>query len=128
MDGPLQPNPDFVEPASDFVYDNGGPDYDWSQTSIIYPSDYGIKWVETLDQEQNFPDNELDLPEVSLMNKEQRFAYNVVMLTLIQHKENPCSAENLRLVRNWTAGTEKSFLTKCLVYSIRKLFQSNKSV
>ena len=126
----LQPNPDYVEPASDFVFDDGGPDYDWSQTTNIYPSDYGIKWVETLGQEQNIPDDQLDLPEVSLalMNKEQRFAYKLVMLTLIQHKENPCSAENLRLVINGTAGTGKSFLIKCLVYSIRKLFQSNKSV
>ena len=126
----LQPNPDYVEPASDFVFDDGGPDYDWSHTTNIYPSDYGIKLVETLDQEQNFPNNELVLPEVSLalMNKEQRFAYNIVKLTLIQHKETPCSAENPLLLINGTVGTGKSFLIKCLVYSIRKLFQSNKSV
>ena len=105
---PSQPNPDYVEPASDFVFDYGGPDYDWSQTSNIYPSDYGINWVKTLDLEQNFPENELDLPEVylALINKEQRFAYNLVMLTLIKHKENPCSAENVRLVIDGKAGTQ----------------------
>ncbi|MEW8548276.1 MAG: hypothetical protein AB2693_32630, partial [Candidatus Thiodiazotropha sp.] len=125
----LQPNPDYVEPASDFVFDDGGPEYDWSQTSYEYPSDYGIKWVETLEQEQNVPDDELDLPEVSLtlMNEEQRFAFNLVMLTLIQHKQNPCSAENLRLVVSGKAASGKSFLIKCLVYSIRKLYQSNKA-
>ena len=128
--GLLQPNPDYSDTISDFVFDDGGPHHDWSGTTHNYPPGLGIKFIGNLDEIEQTTNDVLHLPEVdlSLLNKEQRFAFNLVMLTLIQSRENPSSVELLRLVVSGTAGSGKSFLVKCLVHSIRKLFQNNKSV
>lgn len=128
--GLLQPNPDYVDPVSDFVFDDGGPNHDWSNTTYNYPPDHGLKFIENLHELPAAPDDVLDLPNVdlTLMNKEQRFAFNLVMLTLIQHRDNLSSVEPLRLVIGGSAGSGKSFLVKCLVHAIRTLFQNNRSV
>jgi hypothetical protein len=58
-------NKQFEEIDSDFSFDNGGPDFDWSKTSYEYPNDLGKAWLE----------KKLDIPEVDIsnMNSDQRF-------------------------------------------------------
>ena len=73
--------------------------------------------------------NELLLPNVDLskLNDDQQFAFNIVMDAL--HKfYNQQDVDPLRMVVSGMAGSGKSFLINCLVYAIRKLFQNNKAV
>lgn len=45
----LAPNPDFdYINCPDFVYDDGGHDYNWSSENIPYPEDKGTKFIEGL--------------------------------------------------------------------------------
>jgi hypothetical protein len=44
----VHPNKQFEEIDSDFSFDNGGPDFDWSKTSYEYPNDFGKEWLENL--------------------------------------------------------------------------------
>ena len=128
--GLLQPNPDYVDTISDFVFDDGGPHHDWSGTTYNYPPGLRIKFIGNFDEVEQTTNYVLHLPEVgvSLLNNEQRFAFNLVMLTLIQSREKPISMEPLPLMVRGMAGSGKSVQVKCLVHSIRKLFQTNKSV
>ena len=50
------------------------------------------------------------------------------MNNLIQYHQDPTSCQQLRLVVAGSAGSGKSYLINCLVYGIRKLFNSNKAV
>ena len=43
--GVLQPNPDYGDTISDFMFDNGGPHHDWSGTTHNYPPGLGIKFI-----------------------------------------------------------------------------------
>ena len=87
-----KPNPDYVDTISDFVFDDGH--HDWSGTTYNYPPGLGIKFIGSFDEVEQTTNYVLHLPEVdlSLLNNEQRFAFNLVMLTLIQSRENPSSA------------------------------------
>ena len=84
-------------------------------------------------EESECDSQELDLPDVdlSLMNEDQKFAFNIVMQTPLNFI-NGDSADNafelLRMVVSSTAGSGKSFLIKCLIKAVRTLFGSNKSV
>ena len=62
---------------------------------------------------------------ISTLNKDQKFAYNLVMNTYLECTDN---CENFRMSVAGLAGSGKSFLMKCLVQSICKLFNSNKAV
>ena len=72
----------------------------------------------------------MQIPNVDInsLNADQKFAFNMVMNSLNIYI---CGGENfaaLRLVVQGTAGSGKSFLIKCLVKTIRTLFNSNNSV
>ncbi len=123
----LQP-PCEYDATPDFVVDDGGPTYDWSSTVTNYPKGLGLKWLAELDTEAE-TDDTLSLPDVSIeqLNTDQRFAFNIVMDTLIRY-ESKSAVEPLRLIVAGTAGSGKSFLIKCLVRSIRQLFATNKAV
>ena len=54
----LQPIADFDDVTSDFTYDDGGPDFDWSHTSNTYPDNYGVNLLQNLngtEEENNTP-------------------------------------------------------------------------
>ena len=125
----VRPNAQFEEINSEFMYDDGGPEYNWSACSSLPqpPPDMGTSWVATLDS--NEP-TELQIPDVNvtLLNSEQKLVFNIVMKTIQEYQENTQNFEPLRLIVGGTAGSGKSFLIKCLVKTIRLLFNSNKSV
>ncbi|XP_064619450.1 uncharacterized protein LOC135482899 [Lineus longissimus] len=126
----VQPNKDFEDEVHDFIYDDGGPDRDWSSTSLQYPLSLGVNWLDRL---QSLKPNieSLEIPKVDLhtMNVEQQFAFNIAMQTLMDYKDDPTSFTTpLRLVVTGTAGSGKAYLIKCLVKAIRLLFNNNKSV
>lgn len=52
------------------MYDDGGPDYNWSKAVGKYPTDLGLKWVEDI-QNSTHDDKDLIIPDVdiSIMNK-----------------------------------------------------------
>jgi hypothetical protein len=80
----LPPDAIFDDFTTDFQYDDGGPDFDWSG-SVLYPpnaKDYFQQLCEDSDE-----DAALKLPEVNLMtmNADQHFAYNLVMQNIIDH-------------------------------------------
>jgi hypothetical protein len=121
----LQPDAIFDDFTTDFLYDDGGPEFDWSG-SLPYPTnakDYFEQLCEDVDE-----DAALKLPEVNLMtmNADQRFAYNLVMKNIVDHSAG--KGASLRLVVAGQAGSGKSYLINCLVYSIRKFHQNNKAV
>ena len=124
----LKPQCEFSDPNHDLPYDDGGPDYQWSNTARNYPSGYGLKWLENLNENLS----EQDTPEPNMspnsLNKEQKFAFSLIMETLIKYQENPSSVEPLRLIISGTAGSGKSHLIKCLVKEITSLFGTKKSV
>ena len=72
-------------------------------------------------------ENELSLPDVNIssLNVEQKFAFNLVMKTLIEYENNSTDFTPLRLI---VAGCGKSYLIKCLVKAVKMLYNSNKSV
>ena len=129
----VRPVVTFDDIQKEIPFDDGGPDYDWSQTSYEYPEDLGANWIENQNKDSERDSEELVLPDVdlSLMNEDQKFAFNIVMQTLLDFI-NGDSAENpfefLRMVVKGMAGSGKSFLIKCLVKAVRTLFGSNKAV
>ena len=62
------------------------------------------------------------------MNKDQNFAFKIVMKTIQNYLENPENFKPLQMIVSGTAGSGKSFLIKCLVKAIRIIFSSNKAV
>ena len=74
--------------------------------------------------------NTLILPniDVNSLNEDQRFAFSLVMETLINYQENPVEVEKLRMIISGTAGSGKSYLIQSLVRAIKLLFNSNKAV
>ena len=127
----IRPAPNFDDQVpSDFIYDDGGEDYDWSKSNFVYPSDYGKKWVENLEAISKQSTEELQIPEVDIqsMNDDQMLAFNTVMNTLKNYTEQNEQYKPLRMAVSGTAGSGKSYLVQCLTKAIRTLFQSNKSV
>ena len=104
-------------------FDDDGPDFDWSITSLAYRNDLGLSWIETLAEASGCESEKLNLPnvDISLMNGEQRFAFNIAMQTLLDFLK--CTDVNfqsqlLRMVVKGTAESGKSFLINCLVKAI----------
>ena len=69
----------------------------------------------------------MQIPNVNInsLNADQKFAFNMVINSL---NDYICGVEHfatLRLVVQGTAGSGKSFQIKCLVKTIRTLFNSN---
>jgi predicted ATPase len=75
-------------------------------------------------------ENELSLPDVNIssLNVEQKFAFNLVMKTLIKFENNSTDFTPLMLIVTGSAGCGKSYLIKCLVKAVKMLYNSNKSV
>ncbi len=126
----VQPQAEFEEIHDQFLYDDGGEDYDWTQVTEHYPDDLGTSFVTHLDSMLQREDHDLDLPDVNIacLKDEQLLAYNVVMKALQDYHEKKDTFKPLRLIVAGTAGSGKSFLIKCLLKTIRSLFKSNKSV
>ena len=125
----VRPNVLYEDYSADFSYDDGSSDYDWKSTSINLPEvPYG-NWVEKLNEK--LPDVDiLQIPDVNLasLNNDQKFAFDLVMKTLLDFtKEHECY-EPLRLIVGGTAGSGKSYLIKCLIKAIRTFLNSNKAV
>ncbi len=123
----LQPDHVFDDFCTTFNYDDGGPQYDWNEMHSIYP-DNSKNYFENLSEAHQDSDT-LRLPTVNLevLNDDQRFAYCLVMDTImksINGEEN----SDLRMVVAGQAGSGKTFLINALVYSIRNLYQSNAAV
>jgi hypothetical protein len=72
-------------------------------------------------------ENELSLLDVNIssLNVEQKFAFNLVMKTLIEFEHNSTECTPLRLI---VAACGKSYLIKCLVKAVKMLYNSNKCV
>ena len=127
----VRPNTEFKEDGTDFNYNDGGLEYDWSQCSHDYPSDYGKTFLDNVNSKENTTDSQgLDLPDVNIdtLNTEQRLAFDIVMNTLFQFTSSSEQYTPLRLIVAGTAGSGKSYLIKCLVRAVRLLFQCNKCV
>jgi hypothetical protein len=120
----LQPDQVYDDFATDFQFDDGGPDYDWS--SNIYPSN-AETFFQTI-SEQIVEGDELRLPDVNLesMNEDQMFAYTLVMDAIIKHSRG--EDVSLRLIVAGQAGSGKTYLINALVNSIRTFCKSNKAV
>ena len=91
----------------------------------------GVSWVEALSANiDSNVESELLLPDVqlTLLNHEQKLVFNIVMKTLQDYIENREAYKPRRLIVGGTAGSGKSFVIKCLVKTIRQLFDSKKSV
>jgi hypothetical protein len=129
----IRPNTEY-EDISDFQYDDGGAAYDWSACLHQYPQNHGVHWLKKVTedmQEAKKEENELKIPNIPLtsMNRDQRFAFNLIMKTLFEYKNDQKNFNShLRLIVAGTAGSGKSFLVKGLVKAIRTLFQNNKAV
>jgi hypothetical protein len=65
-------------------------------------------------------ENELSLPDVNIssLNVEQKFAFNLVMKTLIEFENNSTDLTPLRLIVAGSAGCGNSYLIKCLVKAV----------
>ena len=94
-----------------------------------------VKWLdnfkdETDDADLLSNDEYLKIPDVhnENMNNDQKFAFNLVMHTLVANHENCNYFEPLRLIVAGTAGSGKSYLINCLVKAIRLYTQRNNSV
>ena len=118
----------------DVIFDDGGPDYDWTNTTYSYPDDLGKSWIE---QQQEISDiqaenEELIIPDVELnsMNDDQGFAFNIVMQTFFNFIESDNSEQVplLRMAISGTAGSGKSYLIQCIVKAVRTLYQTNDCV
>ena len=129
----VRPVVTFDDIQKEFFFNDGGPEYNWSKASYKYPQGLGTSWIESLNESSELGNQDLVFPEVDLtsMNEDQKFAFNIVMQTLFDFVERE-NADNLfqplRMVVMGKAGSGKSFLIKCLVKAIRTLFKSNKSV
>jgi hypothetical protein len=127
----IKPNPNYDEiDESNFKYDDGGTEYDWGLTTHHYPSDLGINWLNNLDSYINTDDTDLDIPNVDItkMNRDQKFAFQLALKTIQTFIENPTNYEPLRMIVSGTAGSGKSYLIKCLVKAVRTIFSSNRAV
>ncbi|KAK3104656.1 hypothetical protein FSP39_007268 [Pinctada imbricata] len=127
----IRPDANFEnESIDDFNYDDGGPNYDWGSKSYNYPLDKIKSFSDTMLQSLMERNSTLDIQNVDLehMNDDQQFAFNIVMKTMVDFKENEDKTKPLRMIVSGTAGSGKSYLIKCLVKAIRLMFKSNKAV
>ena len=125
----IRPNAVYDIHCEDFEYDDGGPDYDWSYSSVALPEGNGSDWVEHLNEISMTENPILDIPDVSLnsMNADQNLAFQIVMKFLKDYREDSHEFQPLRLILAGTAGSGKSYLIKCIVKAVRTLFRSNKA-
>ena len=85
----LQPNAVFDDFTTYFTFDDGGPTFNWSG-SYQYPTNVE-EHFNSIAQQPDMDDGILNLPEVDpvTLNDEQKFAFNIVMSALVNHKASP---------------------------------------
>ena len=61
----IDPTDAFDDTPGEFNYDHGGPNYDWSFTSLPYADGLGLKWLEEISsmEENDLP---LKIPDVTI--------------------------------------------------------------
>ena len=124
----MRPNLEVSPNENDFEFDDGGLNYDWGETSINYPTGYGLKFVEKInDHDENVHTDTTDTIDMSTLNIDQKFAFNMVLQTLIKYKRKE-PFKPLRMIVSGTAGSGKSYLIKSLVYAITRLFSTGDAV
>lgn len=67
----IRPNPYFDELSTEFSFDDGGPENDWSKTSNDYPDDFGAEWWDNITKAANINES-FKIPQVDLEKNEQR--------------------------------------------------------
>ena len=117
----------------DFDYADGGEDYDWSSTVLFFlrekTQQNGFK--KALKKMRNGRQStDLDLPQVSplSLNENQKVIVGLVLHTLYNFVENTEYYHPLRLVVSGTAGTGKSYVTKCLQRLVPQVFEANDAI
>ena len=88
-----------------FTYDDSGEDFNWSQTEFCLPPKC-ISWVQKLPEVANTEFETLDISDVNTehMNKEQQFAFLLVMNTIKEYISESNTFRPLRMVVAGTAG------------------------
>ena len=86
--------------STDFEYEDGGPDYDWTSSDFSFSSQRANSLIDTIKENVQERDKNLQIPNVDInsLNTDQKFAYNMVMNSLNDYN---CDVENfapLRLV------------------------------
>ncbi|CAC5413965.1 unnamed protein product [Mytilus coruscus] len=120
----VKPNAEFTD-NSEFKFDDGGPDYNWSVTKYKYPADLGVKFIENLKIEESNSVDKLSFNtdiNISSLNEDQMFAFNLVIKTLFDFQNNPVNFTPLRLIVGGSAGCGKTYLIKCLVKAVKCFF------
>jgi hypothetical protein len=82
-----------------------------------YPDNLGLNFFDNLKNTEEDLENEWSLPDVNIssLNVEQKFAFNLVMKTLIKFENNSTDFTPLMLIVAGSAGCGNSYLIKCLV-------------
>lgn len=117
----------------EFEYDDGGEDFDWSNTLFEVSNLNQAKyWLERCikDSEESNTDSNVVLPNVSVssLNQEQKSIVSLVLYTLYNYVEDPDNYSPLRLVVSGTGGTGKSYVIKCLQRLVRQMFGANEAI
>ena len=99
----MGPQSEFEE--EQFTYDDSGEDFNWSQTEFCLPPKC-ISWVQKLPEVANTEFETLDISDVNTehMNKEQQFAFLLVMNTIKEYISESNTFRPLRMVVAGTAG------------------------
>jgi hypothetical protein len=101
------------EDLADFCYDDEGPEFDWNKRSFQYPPDLGSAWLNDLKEtSSNMDDKNLSIPDVDIskMNSDQKFAFDIVPKCIHKYIENPDEFEPLRMTVSGTLVLENLFL------------------
>lgn len=125
----IRPNAQYENRPSNFQYDDGGPDVDWTNRSYDYRQNH-LSFIEKIHAKFEDSSHVLDIPtiDVESLNQEQLMAYNIALKTLHLFISNNEDFEPLRMVIIGTVGSVKSYLIKCIVKAVRTIFQTNMSV
>ena len=101
----VQPGKHILE--SDITFDDGGPDHDWTQSNRDYPVSFDKNWLETVDIDNT---RRMHLPKETFLslNRGQRFAFSLVLETLLNHHQKR-QFQPLRLIVTGTAGSGNRF-------------------
>ena len=101
------------EDLADFCYDDEGTEFDWNKRSFQYPPDLGSAWLNDLKEtSSNMDDKNLSIPDVDIskMNSDQKFAFDIVPKCIHKYIENPDEFEPLRMTVSGTLVLENLFL------------------
>ena len=126
----IHPNSDLNDIlTTDFDYDDGGPEYDWSHTSKNYASNYGKGFIDNLPKTRQYTHTVIPDIDLETMNNDQKFAFNIVCEILLKYVSDPNSFQShLRMVVMGSGGSGKSYLIKAIVKAVRLVLNNNSAV